>query len=714
VRDAKDRRLIVQTDRPRFRNDLVAQPIEEEGVRYVDVTDPLSGNTFRFYDVEYSIACAMDGARDLAALSEWTRTELGIETSADELVGVVSTLADLGYLDGGEAAGAGDSLATTAPPAAGDEEVADQGAFVASLGGGEQAVAELGSALDGVAAAVAGEPDASLELGPPGSPAAAAPGEPSVDIELGAPGKGDTSEDVGVGAPVEAPALDLGPPGASLEVETGEPAGASAPSDDGLEISPPAPTGDESSFEGLLEGAAAMIPPAAPRPAAPPIQPGKGLGAHRVIDDDEEPTKLPRPRSVVEDEDELPKPPVLGAKAEDEVSVDLSNHLSLSSSEVKEAVRSSRAMAIPELPKDLQIEADEPEEPQPLDREPGGARAALAEARAAAAEAALSPVSETPEQLVPLVESPGPAAGRSAPPPTPVTVLPPPPSTLLPSRPIEQPAASRSSAWIYIVLLLVVAGGVGVFVFKDKLFGGSSGGSYSGGTKPPAAKTDAGKGPVAAAKPDGAPAPAAALPSAVLETEIVAADVKSPDAGEVAFTVAPDQVVAKDEVVFKLNGFQRVEKRLEEDGKARLAFYQGKLDEAKVKGNAGAIAAAELKVKEKQGIVDEAQAKLDKLVAKAPVAGKAQPLAGVGAKVGAGDPVVRIGGEAVLSATFDAGAAAGAYVVDAPCQVAAKAARDKAFACVVTAVAAPKVSVRLVAAPGAPAAATEVVLLPVK
>ena len=50
--------------KPRFRNDLVAQQLEEEGVQYVDVTDPNSGSTFRFYDVEYSIACGMNGERD--------------------------------------------------------------------------------------------------------------------------------------------------------------------------------------------------------------------------------------------------------------------------------------------------------------------------------------------------------------------------------------------------------------------------------------------------------------------------------------------------------------------------------------------------------------------------------------------------------------------------------------------------------------------------
>ena len=87
--------------KPRFRNDLVAQQLEEEGVQYVDVTDPNSGSTFRFYDVEYSIACGMNGERDLAGLVEWARADLGIETSPEELGQVMSTLAELGYLDAG-------------------------------------------------------------------------------------------------------------------------------------------------------------------------------------------------------------------------------------------------------------------------------------------------------------------------------------------------------------------------------------------------------------------------------------------------------------------------------------------------------------------------------------------------------------------------------------------------------------------------------------
>lgn len=84
--------------RPRFRNDLVSKPIEENGQRFVDVTDPDSGKTFRFYEVEYAVACAMNGDRSVNDLVDWARAELGLEPSARELETVISTLGDLGYL----------------------------------------------------------------------------------------------------------------------------------------------------------------------------------------------------------------------------------------------------------------------------------------------------------------------------------------------------------------------------------------------------------------------------------------------------------------------------------------------------------------------------------------------------------------------------------------------------------------------------------------
>jgi hypothetical protein len=87
--------------RPRFRNDLVAEPIDEDGQRFIDVVDPDTGAAFRFYEVEYSLACAMDGERDVAGLVTWAQEELGITPTSSELGSVIATLGDLGYLDAG-------------------------------------------------------------------------------------------------------------------------------------------------------------------------------------------------------------------------------------------------------------------------------------------------------------------------------------------------------------------------------------------------------------------------------------------------------------------------------------------------------------------------------------------------------------------------------------------------------------------------------------
>ena len=71
-------------DRPRFRQDLVAEAIESDGARFIDVIDPDTGDEFRFYDVEYAVACAMDGERDVEELVQWAQHELGITPSPTE------------------------------------------------------------------------------------------------------------------------------------------------------------------------------------------------------------------------------------------------------------------------------------------------------------------------------------------------------------------------------------------------------------------------------------------------------------------------------------------------------------------------------------------------------------------------------------------------------------------------------------------------------
>src|SRR6187402_1268560 len=106
------------TERPRFRQDLVAEPIEDGATRFIDVLDPDSGTLFRFFEVEYSLACAMDGQRDIAGIVKWADEELGLKTSAKEVNNVISTLGDLGYLERGAAAAAAANAAAAATGAA--------------------------------------------------------------------------------------------------------------------------------------------------------------------------------------------------------------------------------------------------------------------------------------------------------------------------------------------------------------------------------------------------------------------------------------------------------------------------------------------------------------------------------------------------------------------------------------------------------------------
>src|ERR1051325_1445192 len=86
-------------DRPRFRHDLFAELVDEQGGRFIDVMDPDSGTLFRFYEVEYSLACGMDGERDVAGIVRWAQDELGLTPSHQEVRIVIATLTDLGFIE---------------------------------------------------------------------------------------------------------------------------------------------------------------------------------------------------------------------------------------------------------------------------------------------------------------------------------------------------------------------------------------------------------------------------------------------------------------------------------------------------------------------------------------------------------------------------------------------------------------------------------------
>jgi multidrug efflux pump subunit AcrA (membrane-fusion protein) len=88
---------------PRLRNDLNAKPIEEQGIKYFDVSDPRSGARMRMYDFEWLIASRMDGQRAFDEVAAWARAELGLQPSPQDLEEYASKLRALGFFEkGGE------------------------------------------------------------------------------------------------------------------------------------------------------------------------------------------------------------------------------------------------------------------------------------------------------------------------------------------------------------------------------------------------------------------------------------------------------------------------------------------------------------------------------------------------------------------------------------------------------------------------------------
>lgn len=191
-------------ERPRFRQDLVAEPIEDGGARFIDVADPDSGHMYRFFEVEYSLACAMDGERDVAGIVRWAEEELGLKPSPNEVRSVIATLGDLGYLESGAAAAAAVNAAAAAQPVA----EAPRAKAPPVEAPARKPEVELERGVVAAAPSRPAAPSVDVELGASGgrAPAPAAP-VPSADFELGAPGSSAPQaparskvEDIGLGA----------------------------------------------------------------------------------------------------------------------------------------------------------------------------------------------------------------------------------------------------------------------------------------------------------------------------------------------------------------------------------------------------------------------------------------------------------------------------------------------------------------------------------
>lgn len=191
-------------DRPVFRQDLVAEAIEDQGAKFIDVMDPDSGNMFRFFEVEYSLACAMDGQRDVAGIVKWAQEELGLTPTAKEVQSVIATLTDLRFIETeatrlsdvpeakADAQGGFDGDPTAVGPSPLKDDELAPGIVVGQAGKAAAAAnVELGHAGT-VAPAASREvlPKADFDLGAPGAAQSAArpPRPPVEDFDLGAPG----------------------------------------------------------------------------------------------------------------------------------------------------------------------------------------------------------------------------------------------------------------------------------------------------------------------------------------------------------------------------------------------------------------------------------------------------------------------------------------------------------------------------------------------
>lgn len=636
------------TAHPRFRTDLVAEPIDDGGKRFIDVVDPDSGNGFRFFEIEYSLACAMDGARDIAGIQRWAREELGLEPSAAEVATVISTLGDLGYLEG---------TAAAAVAAADEPELA--------------------------AGVVAARPSA--------APMAFA------DVELGTAGAAPT------------PVVDELPAGDDFELGTAGGVAhrpSAAPVTDGPELGP---SGDARvmEFEAPTPPPAAM-PTATMRPSSRPDA------------EDDGPTNLPKPQSIAD---------------EDEVSVDLADHLAVSASDVKEAVRASKVMQAVDLPKDMldQLEAGEQAARETAEREQAAREAAAREqaareqaareqaAREAEAREAAAREAETREQAIreaaireaaareQAAQAAREQAGRAVAdlPQIPVGVSKKKPGTDAPkddkvaATPVEPPKGGTSKALVFLLVLVLLLGGA--FVVWTKVL-----------KKPlPWEKSDDGQAttakptqPVQPPTPPPPPPPPPAPTAALTEKPGDLSNVVAGQVGVVALVAADGAQVAVGETLLRFAASSADEKKLaglDNDLDVRypkqLKDATAARDKAQAANNAGAVKSAEAKMAEVQKKIDARtaerdalRAKLDGLTIKAPIAGVVKLEANIakGARTTADQAVATVTGPASLIATFTIPTGGKTYSQDASVMVSAK---DQKANCTATSVDGPTVVV---------------------
>lgn len=679
--------MITSHDRPRLREDLVAEAIEDRGARFIDIIDPDNGNSYRFYDVEYSLACAMDGERDIPGLVRWAQEELGLAPTAKELQTVIATLGDLGYLDSAAAAAAAEAPAISADPGLA------AGVRVGGAAPASGIEVELGRFQ-------AAEP-------------APAKLDASADLELGHAGAG-----VAVAAKAEddeLPEVDLGPSGATSSSSLPVPSAAAA-----SKPSLPTPTPSAAST------AAAALPrprtntphgegPPSARPPQARVSEPNVRAAAPVAARTSEPQLRPSEQSVR-----------AAAPAASEPSLNLD--LPIRPDDVKEAVRASREMRSVDVPAEL-MQALEAAEQAPVREAPAPVRAAAVapppsvplptpvrpdSGRAAAPPksvplpapvappaAASSPsvpssvldpiaplsgaplsVSEpiSPSSVPPLVPAPRPATAperievkpresrpevrakseprleypRSAEARPALVPAPREPAPPVAATPLPEPARRSGGMWIVAVLVIAILGVVGFGVWKFVL-------QPAPATEkaPPKAPTT----PAVGTNPTPPEAPPAVPSTKLSLVKASPLSVKMPIAGAIQTIIADGTVVKENDEIARLAGTKGLEQSiaqakadLEKRYPADIARIKAKL--AAAPGDRGAqreLANREARVVQRTAELEGFQAEQAKYLITAKAAGKVTVVAKVGARLGLDAELATIEAESYLSGAVDLG-----------------------------------------------------------
>jgi biotin carboxyl carrier protein len=317
----------------------------------------------------------------------------------------------------------------------------------------------------------------------------------------------------------------------------------------------------------------------------------------------------------------------------DDVSVDLSQHLDIDAEDVKEAVRQSQAIAIPEI-------SEHYEEP---------------------------PAAQPPPTRVGYESGPQPAPLRTFAGSEPITLggtAPPPVSVAIrPTTDAEAFAGGTTSergsrAWVWLLLLLFLAAlGAGGWWYVENYglpweWESGSEEAVSSTVPTPSPSPEKEMAPEKAGSPSPAQPAISETPEAKLETAANSEQIiKSARAGTVIWLPQAGASVQRGDVVVKFDGFLDAERKLKEDAESG-ARYQTKLDKATADGNKKEMQRYEAEVNRKQNDIKVDRTKLAELTITAPFAGTIELRVEPGAVVKPEQALVRMTGSSGPRASF--------------------------------------------------------------